>query len=61
DDSRQVEVLLGVPTRKTGEIIGKGNVPMPERLKEFMKGEKKTVEIGTGFEEFRNYLLSVES
>ncbi|MEI7421670.1 MAG: threonine synthase [Prolixibacteraceae bacterium] len=48
-------------TETVEEIIGKGNVPMPERLKEFMKGEKKTVEIGTGFEEFRNYLLSVES
>ena len=41
------------------EIVGKGNVPMPERLLEFMKGEKKTIEIGTGFEEFRKYLLSV--
>jgi threonine synthase len=48
-------------TETVEEIIGKGNVPMPERLKEFMKGEKKTVEIGTGFEEFRNYLLSISA
>ena len=48
-------------TETVEEIVGKGNVPMPERLMEFMKGEKKTIEIGTGFEEFRNYLLSVNS
>ena len=48
-------------TETVEEIIGKGNVPMPERLLEFMKGEKKTVDMGTGFEEFRNYLLSINS
>lgn len=41
------------------EIVGKGNVPMPERLLEFMKGEKKTIEIETDFEGFKKYLLSV--
>lgn len=45
-------------TETVEEIIGKGNVPMPERLLEFMKGEKKTVEMGTGFGEFKNYLLA---
>ncbi len=39
-------------------IIGKGNVPMPDRLLEFMKGEKRTIEIGIEFEEFKRYLLS---
>jgi len=46
-------------TETVEEIVGKGNVPMPERLLEFMKGEKKTVEMSTGFEEFKKYLLSV--
>jgi threonine synthase len=46
-------------TETVEEIVGKGNVPMPERLLEFMKGEKKTVKMGTGFEEFKKYLLSV--
>jgi len=45
-------------TETVEEIVGKGNVPMPERLLEFMKGEKQTVEIGIGFEEFKSYLLS---
>jgi threonine synthase len=46
-------------TETVEEIVGKGNVPMPERLKEFMKGEKKTVEMGVEFREFKKYLLSV--
>ncbi|HEY5510158.1 MAG TPA: threonine synthase [Prolixibacteraceae bacterium] len=46
-------------TETVEKIVGKGNVPMPERLLEFMKGEKKTVEMSTGFEDFKKYLLSV--
>ena len=46
-------------TETVEEIVGKGNVPMPERLQEFMKGEKKTVPMGMEFGEFRKYLLSV--
>jgi len=42
-------------------IIGKGNVSMPERLLEFMKGEKRTIEMGVNFEEFKRYLLSVNA
>jgi threonine synthase len=41
-------------------IVGKGNVPMPERLLEFMKGEKKSIEMGTDFGGFKKYLLSVQ-
>jgi threonine synthase len=44
-------------TETVEEIVGKGNVPMPERLQEFMKGEKKTVEMGPEFSEFKKYLL----
>jgi len=46
-------------TETVERIVGKGNVPMPERLLDFMKGEKQTVAMGTGFEEFKRYLLSV--
>ncbi len=46
-------------TETVEAIIGKGKVPMPERLLEFMKGEKKTVEMGTEFGEFKEYLLSI--
>jgi threonine synthase len=46
-------------TETVEKIVGKGNVPMPARLLEFMKGEKRTVEMGVGFEEFKRYLLSV--
>ena len=45
-------------TETVEEIVGKGNVPMPERLQEFMKGEKKTVPMGLEFGEFKKYLLS---
>ncbi len=46
-------------TETVEEIVGKGNVPMPARLQEFMKGEKKTVLMGTGFAEFKRYLLDL--
>jgi threonine synthase len=45
-------------TETVEEIVGKGQVPMPERLRDFMKGEKKTVETGTDFRDFKDYLLS---
>lgn len=44
-------------TETVEEIIGKGNVPMPDRLQAFMQGEKKTVKMGVVFEEFKRYLL----
>ncbi len=44
-------------TETVEKIVGKGNVPMPERLLEFMKGVKQTVEIGVDFGAFKNYLL----
>ena len=48
-------------TETVESIIGQGTVPMPERLQEFMKGEKKTIQMGTGFAEFKDYLLSVRT
>lgn len=37
-------------------IIGEGNIPMPEKLKEFMQGEKKSIPLSSSYEDFRNYL-----
>ena len=48
-------------TETVEEIVGKGNVPMPERLQQFLKGVKKTVEMGTKFTEFKKYLLSTSA
>jgi threonine synthase len=48
-------------TETVEEIVGVGNVPMLDRLLEFMKGEKQTIEMGVGFEEFKRYLLSVNA
>ncbi len=39
------------------EIIGK-EVAIPDRLQEFMKGEKKSVEMTSDFSDFKSYLLS---
>jgi len=46
-------------TETVEEIVGKGNVPLPERLAEFMKGEKKTVPMGIGFDGFKEYLMEI--
>ena len=48
-------------TETVEEIVGKGNVPMPERLMEFMKGEKRTVPMGREFAGFKKYLLSISA
>jgi threonine synthase len=39
------------------DIIGKGNVPMPQKLAAFMKGEKKSKLLGSEYAVFRNYLM----
>ncbi len=38
------------------EVVGKGNVPMPEKLQAFMNGEKLSIEFPAGYETFRGYL-----
>ncbi len=38
------------------EVIGKQGVPIPEKLAEFMKGEKKAVAMNKEYDNFRNYL-----
>lgn len=40
-------------------IIGKGNIPMPEKLQEFMKGEKKSIPLSSSYETFRGYLMGL--
>lgn len=42
------------------EVVGRGNVSVPERLKSFLKGEKKSRELSSAFPEFKDYLLSLK-
>lgn len=39
-------------------VIGKGNVEIPEKLSEFMRGKKKSVELNNNFSTFKSYLLT---
>jgi threonine synthase len=41
------------------EIVGKGRVLMPSKLAEFMKGEKKSIQVSNDFSHFRRYLVSL--
>lgn len=43
-------------TETVEEIVGKGNVPMPQKLAAFMQGDKKSMSLGREYSEFRNYL-----
>jgi threonine synthase len=38
-------------------VLGKGTVELPEKLKEFMKGEKLSIELSTDFQAFKYFLL----
>ena len=44
-------------TETVESVIGKGKVPLPERLAAFMKGKKQTICLDTSYDEFRKYLL----
>lgn len=37
-------------------IVGEGNVPMPEKLQHFMKGEKLSLQFSSDYKQFRDYL-----
>jgi len=39
------------------ELVGKGNITVPEKLEAFMKGKKHSVPIGSRYEEFREWLM----
>ena len=41
-------------------IVGKGKVHLPEKLSEFMKGEKKSIGLDKEFNSFKNFLLANE-
>jgi threonine synthase len=45
-------------TETVEAVLGIGTVALPEKLAEFMKGEKLSIELPTNFESFKNYLLS---
>lgn len=40
------------------EVLGEATVSIPEKLLEFMKGEKQSLSLGTDYDGFRNYLLA---
>ena len=44
-------------TETVEEIIGKGNVLLPEKLAAFMKGEKKSILLSKEYGMFRDYLM----
>jgi hypothetical protein len=41
-------------------IIGKGNIPLPGKLQEFMKGEKKSIPLSSAYGAFRSYLFNLK-
>jgi len=45
-------------TETVEEIIGKGKVPLPDKLAEFMKGKKLSVELDKEYENFKAFLKS---
>lgn len=45
-------------TETIEDIIGKGKVELPEKLKEFMKGEKQSVLLDNDFQCFKNFLIN---
>ena len=46
-------------TETVGKIIGKENVPMPQRLYEFMKRDKLSIPLPSSYRTFRDYLGSL--
>jgi len=47
-------------TDTVGHVVGNENVPMPEKLQKFMKGEKLSIEFPAQYESFRMYLDGLE-
>lgn len=44
-------------TETVENIIGIGQIPLPDKLAAFMKGEKKSLPLGNKFNEFKTYLM----
>lgn len=45
-------------TETMEQIIGKGKIPLPEKLAEFMKGDKVSIAMDKDFNAFKNFLRS---
>lgn len=45
-------------TETVESVIGKGTVKLPEKLAEFMKGEKLSIELSTNYNDFKQFLLN---
>ena len=45
-------------TETVESVLGKGTVIFPERLAEFMKGEKRSIALSTGFADFKQFMLN---
>lgn len=48
-------------TETMESIIGKGKVPLPGKLAEFMKGEKQSFPLGKDFKEFKEFLMKQQT
>lgn len=46
-------------TETVEHVVGKGNVPLPQKLAEFMKGKKKVISVSSNFNQYRNYLTDL--
>ncbi|HKK81487.1 MAG TPA: threonine synthase, partial [Prolixibacteraceae bacterium] len=44
-------------TETVEQVVGKGNVPLPDTLAEFMKGKKKSIEVDNTFDTFKAFLM----
>jgi threonine synthase len=44
-------------TETVESVLGKGTVVLPEKLSEFMKGKKLSIELSADFKDFKGYLL----
>lgn len=44
-------------TETVESVLGEGTVKLPEKLEEFMKGQKLSIEISSDFEDFKGFLL----
>ncbi len=47
-------------TETVEEVVGKGNVPMPDKLKTFMQGQKQSIGLSPAYAEFKEYLMGLE-
>ena len=47
-------------TETVEQVVGKGNVPMPDKLQKFMKGKKLSIEFSAEYASFRTYLDGLE-